>query len=338
MSKSKFWCFTENTSAAQFKGNLEFNWDVYRDAGVTYICGQLETASTGQLHFQGYLQLKASRAMSFVRNTVSSTAHWEIQKGTSDQARDYCHKEDQTAIADSFVEFGTYAIAGRPGPGSRPGTRTDIHELRDAIKNGATQRELIEDDDKVETFAKYLKFADRVRTLYPPKRKSEADFKVILFVGEPGSGKTRRAMELYPDLFEVPISNGTLWLDGYDSHTEVLFDDFMGAASKMSLDNTLKFLDRYIRKVPVKGAHAWYSPDTVIVTSNYHPRAWYSWNGREESWKALCRRFHEIWSFRADQEPVQEDSEQYLSDRELWPPIDQGQLYLADGSRDTTNK
>jgi len=310
--KAKYWCFTENTNAQEFATNLG---EVSKVTGITYICGQLETASTGQLHFQGYVQLKASRALSFLKNNVSATAHWEKQQGSNIQARDYCKKVDETTVADTFQEWGLFFDGGGKGQGKR----NDIHSFREAIIAGATQKELIENDDHLETFAKYIKMHDRIRTLYPTKRKREDDFKVILYVGEPGSGKTRKAHEDHPGLFEVPISNGTLWFDGYDGDEVVLFDDFLGAGSKMSLDNTLKFFDRYVRKIPVKGGHAWYSPTTIIVTSNYHPRSWYKWTDREESWKALCRRFHEVWSFRLDQEPVQEDAQEYLTDRELWP-------------------
>lgn len=317
MSKSKFWCFTENSNADAFHARLETIYSSHPDH-ISYICGQLEVASTGQRHFQGYVQLRVSRAMSWLKNNVSSTAHWEIQGKNSScmQARDYCRKVDETTVNNTFIEFGNFVAGGKASAGSR----SDIISLKEAIKSGATQRELIESDEHVETFAKYIKFHDRMRSLYPTKRKEDAPFKVSLYFGEPGSGKTRKANE-FEDLFEIPISNGTLWFDGYDGHKVVLFDDFMGGMSKMTLDNTLKFLDRYVRKIPIKGAHVWYQPEHIIVTTNYHPRAWYKWEGREESWKALCRRFHEVLVFHKDEEPEAQDVEEFLNDHDLWPQI-----------------
>lgn len=315
MSKAKFYCFTENSNPNAFQARLEILFSSIQDE-VSYICGQLETASTGQRHFQGYVQLRVARALSWVRTNISDTAHWEKQKGTNTQARDYCRKIDETTIADTFVEFGTFGV-GRGGKGAR----NDITSFKDAIKNGATQRELA-DSEHLENFAKYIKLHDRLRSLYPTKRKSE-EFKLILYVGDPGSGKTRKAKEENPGLFEVPITNGTLWFDGYDGHEVVLWDDFMGAGSKMSLDNTLKYFDRYVRQVPVKGAHVWYMPNTVIVTSNYHPRTWYSWKGREESWNALTRRFTEVWMFHLGDEPeLQPSVEEYFNDHDQWPQFD----------------
>jgi len=284
------------------------------------MCGQLETASTGQLHFQGYIQLSVSKPLSWLKNNISESAHFEIQRGTNLQAKTYCtpqKKEDvPTWLPNTFIEYGTF-VAGRAGRGAR----NDIHTLRDNIMEGATQKQLIEDDVLVETFAKHMKFAAKVRSLFRPPPHPEG-VKVILYFGSPGTGKTRRAFEEFPDLYEIPISNGTLWLDGYDMEESVLFDDFMGKGSKMALDNTLKFFDRYVRRVPVKGDHAWYRPKTIIVTTNYHPRGWYDWDGREESWRALKRRFHEVWVFEDDGSvEIQDSVEEFMDDRDLWPAL-----------------
>lgn len=317
MSKSKFWCFTKNSNADSFHGRLETIWSAVEE-DVCYICGQLEVASTGQRHFQGYIQLKVSRAISWVKNHISNTAHFESQKGTATQAREYCKKVDETTVADSFVEFGRF-VAGR----AKAGARNDLHDFKEAIKSGATQRELIE--SHTETFARNIRFHDRVRSLYANKRKREEgdDIKVILYVGDPGSGKTRKAFDENEDLFELPISNGTLWFDGYDMHQTVLFDDFTGAASALKLDNALKLFDRYARQVPVKGGHVWYAPKKIIVTSNFHPRCWYGWKGREDHWGALTRRFHEVWVFHLDEEPeLQPSVEEYFNDHDHWPQMD----------------
>lgn len=294
--------------------------ELYRQKSthIQYICGQLERASTGQLHFQGYVQLKRSQRLSWVRNNISDQAHWERQQGTNQQARTYCtpdkEEEVQTFIENTFREAGRFIS----GTATRR-ARNDLHTLRDAIIEGKTQRQIIADDDLVDTYGNHLRFHDRVRSLIKPAAHPEG-VHVILLVGAPGTGKTRLAFERFPKLFEIPISNGTLWLDGYDDHETVLFDDFMGRGSKMGLDNTLKFLDRYVRNVPIKGSHVWYRPKTIIVTSNYHPRHWYEWKGREESFEALCRRFHEVIVFESDgsQEP-QEDVREYFFDVDQWP-------------------
>lgn len=310
MTSSMYWCFTLNSDPRSFLANLG---RLHREKSqhIVYICGQLEEAS--HLHFQGYVQLKRSRRLSWLRNNISAEAHFEVQRGTNKQARDYCCKEDGTEVADSFIECGQFK-PGRSGQGAR----NDVHALRDAVKEGRSQRSLIEDDDMVYSFAKFIKFHDRVRSLYrPPDREEPRE--VHLYVGRPGTGKTRKAKQENPGLFEIPITNGTLWLDGYDQHEVVLFDDFMGRGSKMTLDNLLKFLDRYVQQVPIKGAYVWFNPRKIIVTTNYHPRGWYNWNNRESSYSALKRRFTAVYSFYSGPRVSEEDVEEYFTDQELWP-------------------
>lgn len=324
-SQSKYWCFTVNMTPRTFARKLS---DVYASLNtkIAYICGQLEIASTGHEHFQGYVQLNRSNRLSWVRNNICNHAHWEIQRGTNEQARDYCTPDkvetERTWIPDTFVEFGKF-IPGKNGKGAR----NDIAQYRDLIVGGASKRELI--DSHPLMLAKYDRFYHTVRSVSKPTRVID-DFAVFLYVGDPGTGKTRKAYDEYPDLFEVPVSNGPLWMDGYDNHRVVLFDDFCGRGSKMSLDNVLKLFDRYIRQVPIKGGHTWWLPEIVIVTSNYHPRAWYNWKDREVSYRALARRFSEVWTFSYGQDPVEEDPHEYFMDRELWPYVDDGQYFGAD--------
>lgn len=311
---TKFWCFTQNDNPNSFHAALGDFYARNTDK-IGYICGQLEVASTGQRHFQGYLQLKYSRNLGYVRNNISDTAHWEISRGTSTQARDYCNKADETTVPATFVEFGDFKVTR-----GRRRDRTDILTMRDKIMDGVNQREIIEDDELVGTFVKYMRGHDRIRSLYPPKRDREDDFKVSLYFGDPRTGKTRKAKEEYPGLYEVPITTQTIWFDGYDGHEVVLFDDFAGRASKITLDSTLKLFDRYVRQVPIKGAHTWYNPSHVIVTSNLHPRYWFEWKNREEHWSALWQRFTEVIVFHEGEEPeVQDSVEEFMLDRDLWP-------------------
>lgn len=314
----KFWCFTQNPEPDQFRINLETFFQAHTDM-IQYICGQIEIGgNTEHRHFQGYMQLKISKRGTWVKTNLLPVARLAKQKASrTTSARDYCHKEDDTTVEGTFVECGEFLDAYAQ-KGSGAGKRNDIHELRDAIKEEKTERYIIEDDSLVVAYAKYQRFHDRTRMLYRPKNHPEG-VHVILHFGDPGTGKTRNVFNRYPDVFEIPISNGTMWMDGYDGHEEVLFDDFLGAASKLPLDTTLKFFDRYVRSVPIKGGHTWYRPKVINITTNYHPRAWYEYASREPSWEALCRRFHEIWVYETDKDAYEVIPADFLEDREYWP-------------------
>lgn len=311
MSRARKWMITENARPEQLRDELE---EIFkREKDIRYICGQLEKGSN--LHFQGYVQLSKAQRMTWLKKRISHTANYQAQAAPrNDQARDYCMKEDETTISDTFVEFGSY-IKGR---GSRTDVQKAVEDFKDAIKSGNTQRQLVE--THLYPMAKFPRLYGKLRSLFKPTRHKDSEFKVSLYYGEPGSGKTRKANEDYPELYEMPLQTGsTLWMDGYDLHETVLLDDFSGKMSKTSLVNTLKLLDRYPIQVAEKGGFVWWMPDHIIITTNIHPRGWYVWQNREVHWEALKRRIHEVLLFEKDVEPTSIDPEIFLEDATLWP-------------------
>jgi len=202
---------------------------------------------------------------------------FRTRRGTSKEASDYCKKDGL------FYEFGELSNGGRPG------SRTDLAEFKQAIVDGKTDLELIDLD--MNTFNRYMKTVDRYRSMIPPKRTEE--LKVALFVGKPGTGKTREAYNQFPDIYAFPIGKD-LWSDGYRGQKEVLIDDFSGG---MRLVDLLRFLDRYPIQIPKKGGFNWWCPTSIIITTNVHPRDWYSYKERTDSALALRRRIHIIFDF-----------------------------------------
>lgn len=306
VARKRLWVFTENNEAQAFYDSLEHLYD--DNTNIRYICGQLEEASTGQLHFQGYVQLKRSQRLSWLKDNISETAHFESQRGTNDQARDYCRKTETSFADGGFIEFGEFS-KGR-------GSRTDVSTFRDLIKEGHNKAEIVESHPTL--MARFPKFYDLVRGLNRPVR--EVELEVRLNYGRTGKGKTRYAHDMYPDLFEVPLSNGNMWFDGYDMHAVVLLDDFAGKMSRFPLVNTLKLLDRYPIQVPIKGGYTWWMPELIIITSNIHPRDWYEFKDRWEQFRALMRRITEVWVYTdddivcLDDDEMREEWENYLGD------------------------
>lgn len=333
-TKSCFWLFFENVKADEFITKLEHIFET--NDNISYICGQLEKGS--HLHAQCYVQLQRAQAKSWLINNISPTASYTIQykKASAEDGRHYCSKPHDdcdckeciaeratpTRINDTFVEYGTLRKKGT-GPGQ--GERTDLIALRDKALTHCKEREIQQDDEVVLTYAKYMRFYERVRMLNRPPDLPSVDLR--LYVGEAGAGKTSKAFRIDEDYYDVPINNGTLWFDGYDQNNVLIFDDFAGRVDHQTLVSTLKLFDRYVRRIPVKGTHSWLRSPIVVVTSNYHPRHWYEWKGREKSYKGLCRRFTSVTVFEEPQEDVFEEVEfvgvervrEYFYDRDLWP-------------------
>lgn len=264
----------------------------YNEEAMHYMVYQYEQGENGTYHWQGYCELKNARSLRQIKTLVGcQSLHVEKRRGTAQQASDYCKKEDSRVPGGVFYEHGEMKATNQ-------GQRNDINDFRDDILGGKRKRELL--DDHALMLAKYPKFYQMVKGLVPPER--ENNLKVYLLIGPPGCGKTRSVHEAYGgpkrgELFRAPLSNGTMWFDGFDGQQAVLFDDFNGAASKVTLVNFLQIIDRYPIQVPVKGEFTWWSPDKIYITTNIYPREWYKWENRVIHYQALARRFHAVFDF-----------------------------------------
>lgn len=196
------------------------------------------------------------------------------RKGTQDQAIDYC-KED-----GDWVEFGIR---------KKDSERTDLYAFRDAILAGQTDLQLA--DSNLGAFTRYPRLVDRLRAATPLTRTE--DLHVAIYVGRPGTGKTKAAYAICPTLYAFPIGKD-LWSDGYNGEKTVLLDDFSGG---MRLVDALRFLDRYPILIPKKGSFNWWCPNLIIITTNVHPSQWYDYTQRNDSAAALRRRIHAVFDF-----------------------------------------
>ncbi len=287
--KGRNWCMTINNNAERFYHDLEAIYDSL-NTDIRYICGQLERAAMGHLHFQGYIQIKNNVALCWLRNNISNTGHYEVQRGNNIQARDYCRKIDTREYA--FIEFGTFC-RGR-------GSRTDLISFKNEILKGKRQVDLLE--KYTICMARFPRFYTLVRGLVRPQRTK--NLTVRLNYGGTGLGKTRYAYDNFPKLYSIPLTSTVMWFDGYDLHETVLIDDFAGALSKVSLNYTLQLLDRYPIQVPRKGGFTWWMPTLIIITSNIHPHKWYKWDDRVEQYNALTRRITEVFYYEEGEDPI----------------------------------
>lgn len=164
MTQSTRWCFTVNADAETFYEGLE---TLFNDVdGIKYICGQLEKASTGQVHFQGYVQLSRSQRLNWLKSNISETAHFEKQMAKyNDQARDYTKKDDTRER--EWKEYGEYNRGRCPGGPS--GKRNDLIEFTNAIREGGNIETLLEDGFHKE-LARYPRFYHTIRSRFMPER------------------------------------------------------------------------------------------------------------------------------------------------------------------------
>lgn len=270
--QSRYWCFTINNYTPDDVRLCESLHPI----STTFIIIGKEVGENGTRHLQGYIELPRRLRLNQVSQLFNPLRpHFESRRGTAQQARDYCAKDND------FTEFGELSQAA-------PGQRNDLIALREYINTGATLADIAENH-----FSSFLRYERSIRA-YRNMRSPQRTWITEIFVkwGVTGSGKTRschqHAEENGGSLYIHP---GGSWFDGYDGHSLVLFDDFSGACFK--LPYLLKLLDRYPMQVPIKGGFVSWAPTKVFITSNIDPAVWYP-NAHPEHVAALRRRFTEV--------------------------------------------
>lgn len=281
VAMARHWCFTINNPVETPDELIE----LFIGKKVRYLVFQKEKGESETPHYQGYAEFSSPQRLAGCKK-IHGTAHWEPRHSSRDNARNYCIKEESRI--EGPWEYGEWNTRGQ-------GSRSDLAELYKTARTSKTLLEVAEACPS--SYMRYYKAVQHVRQIQAfdkPLRSTE--LQVILYYGPPGCGKTRRAYEEAPDLYAIPLGK-QLWFDNYAGEPEVLVDDFSG---NLRLVDTLRLFDRYPIQVPVKGGHVWWCPNIVYVTSNVHPRNWYDYSTRADSYQALTRRFTKVIEFRPD--------------------------------------
>nr|QJI53688.1 MAG: replication-associated protein [Cressdnaviricota sp.]QJI53690.1 MAG: replication-associated protein [Cressdnaviricota sp.]QKN88874.1 MAG: replication-associated protein [Cressdnaviricota sp.] len=107
MSQSTRWVFTLNNYTEVEYAHLESLGANVGSNGLVYLVFGREVSATGTPHLQGFATFSARKRLRFLRGFISPRGHYEVARGESDQAADYCKKEGD------FVEFGQLPNRGR---------------------------------------------------------------------------------------------------------------------------------------------------------------------------------------------------------------------------------
>lgn len=244
--RARNWCFTLNNPTSNDEDELKAL------KGVKYMCVGHEVGDSGTPHLQGYVQFKDAKTISSLKK-VNKAIHWEIARGSADQASEYCKKDGK------FWEIGEM--------GSGQGFRTDLEVARQQILNNTPQIEIA--NENFFLWVQYGRRLEEYRSLVQPRRSWKSD--VIIFWGESGTGKSRKANELYPNADRITYQHP--FFLGYTNNDVVIFDDFDPAT--MPVQVWLEICDRYPKKINVKGSEKEWNPKTIVFTSNHDPKFWY---------------------------------------------------------------
>lgn len=216
----------------------------------SYMVYQKERGESGTQHYQIYVQMPSSRALSTLRNLIPNT-HWEIQRGTNEQARDYCMKQD-TRI-DGPWEFGEFKPSG-----GKQGKRTDLDDVIELVR----QKRPREEYAFTSTYVKYHRGLEAIRLIAVPPYEHN-DVRGEWYYGPSGTGKSRKAFEENPTAYRKSQNK---WFDGYDNQDVIIIDDL----DTPTLGHYLKiWADRYPCTGEIKCGTVQLTHKKIIVTSNY---------------------------------------------------------------------
>lgn len=276
-------------------------FDMSKIEKIKYLTWQIEKCpKTEKLHIQGYINFEREVSFATVKKRIPG-AHIERRMGTEEQAISYCQKEE-TRIEGPW-EIGTIPT---------PGTRTDLIELRESIKKGASMKEIFE--NHTSAAFKYPKAIALCSLLYQTKRNWKMN--IIVIWGPSGTGKTTKAWQI---IGEKPcyVKNPSKWWDGYEGEEFVLLDDFRG--SWFTASEMLLLLDNKPHKIEMKGSMTEFRSKTIIITSNHNPKDWYDNIHIKEG---IARRINEIHDMTKN---IQYHKQEEYANKEVYEHIMNGQ-------------
>lgn len=273
------------------------SWDVdppgFEVGKMTYLCYEQETCpTTGKKHWQGFVGFKSQIRMKSVIQRLNCKTHpyVEIMKGSLKDNERYCNKEN------GLTKFGTLP---------RQGKRTDLETITQLVRNGLSDKEIINTVVEVEgkdstvtvdygeKWRHNYKGIQAMRSiLFEEDRNWKMD--VRIYYGKPGTGKTRSVFEEF-DQNDIYCKTTGKWWDGYRGEKVVLIDDFDPAnCFDIQYDFYLKLLDRYKLNIEVKGGMVKFYSRIIIFTSNFNPITWFT---EKKNREAFFRRVTSIRHF-----------------------------------------
>jgi len=240
--RSRGWCFTINNPSA---------WDT---SDIETIIGQAqylvkgnEVGETGTPHWQGFVYFKERKSFSQIRQWLPR-AHIEKQRGTLQQAIQYCKKDGD------FTEWGTMPV----GP---QGQTNKWKQILILARSGKMQE--IEDNYPSE----FIRYHSKLLGLHRPERPLILEsLENEWWHGETGTGKSRTLWSLYPVHFQKSLNK---WWDGYQGQEVVAIEEW--SPKNECTSSQLKiWADRYPFSAEIKGGTLQaIRPSKIIVLSNY---------------------------------------------------------------------
>jgi hypothetical protein len=235
---------------------------------VYLVVGQ-ERGSEGTPHLQCYVVFKKPVGFNSLKGMIPR-AHIEVAKGTSEENRKYCMKED------NYEEFGDC-----PSVGGERAQKDKWDSARALAKAGLF--------DEIPSEL-YLRFRSALHAIHDDANAATECIPVLhnLWIyGSTGIGKSKYAWDHFPGAYRKGLNK---WFDHYNKQDVVIIEDVDPTHFKW-LGSFLKiWSDHYPFMAERKGGSRMIRPKTIVITSNYRIQECL---GADQMMLPVIRRFTE---------------------------------------------
>lgn len=245
--KYRGWVYTFNNYTDEDVARLKQIPCIYHVFGY-------ETSSTGTPHLQGYIYFKNPRAFGGVKRDMGKEVHLEPQRGSHQEAADYCKKD------------GDYWSCGTLPVDQTVKGQMERERWQEAVRL-AEEKRIDEVDANIRL--RYIRNLERIekRARMKPQDLEEKDFYGIWIWGPTGTGKSHEVSQLPREkVYKKDINK---WWCGYDDQPIIWIDE-INPETQAWMGRFMKiWADRYTFNAEYKGGTMLIRPEWVIVTSNY---------------------------------------------------------------------
>jgi len=291
-SPSMYWCVTDNQP-----GRIDHDLVLQDQSYKVY---QLEEGDEGHEHYQLYVEFAKKKRFKAVQKLFQypdgGYCHIEKRRGTRQEAREYCMKQESRI--EGPWEFGDWT-------GPKAGQRNDLDQIRDLFKDGKSLEEIAELFPS--QYVRYTKGLQSLARLYgaPVSKSKPRNIYSMVVVGPPGVGKDLM-ITLMTDK-KACVMNfraGAEWYDAYTRQPALHVQEYNG---QLPWESLLLLLDPSDQHVPIKGAMVKAEWQQAYFSSNVHPYEWYPDAKHQAVLEALIRRISCLMIYDAKNGDFKED-------------------------------
>ncbi len=257
-----------------------------------------ETGEQGTPHTHLYVVFKNSVMFDTMQKRFYG-AHIETANGTSQENRDYVHKEGkwledakhETSHPETFEEWGELPL-------DRSAKESQAEHIMTMVRDGKSNAEIL---TAMPTAYSKLNYIEQARqTLLEDRYKDKPRMVHTTYIwGDTGTGKTRCVMDKYGYSNVYQVTDYAHPFDGYKGQKVIIFEEFR---SSLKIEDMLKYLDIYPLQLPCRYANKVACYTEVYILTNIPLDKQYP-NVQQESprtWDAFRRRIHEVKEMRKE--------------------------------------